>query len=427
MEHNDAHHSLSLVPSEFSLDDEEDLSDSVLNNLSALDFSNSDVAELPDDELSALISPIRPPPTTTASTASRGASHLQKQLSPSKAGGSIRVSLQRLEDPGAPVADGGHHLVEMSSGATNLGRGELLGIDEVRCSRKQLVLHVGEKTVHLTQMGVNPSVLHRVGHEAERMRRGYQYEVHDGDRFSLLISPAIVFRIQVTGQEGEVHNSSSSHSTAIRKSASRGEDSVAMKSGEQSPHATVASTNSVRGRSSDSAPHSPHSSSKALSHSAGPRRVSPDGPDGKHLQHTPVRSTPLSGRVDSGRSTPGTPASQVDTDGSFTSAMLLSSMVNLFVPYSREAAAGEESAGGGKRKGGSESSGVSAQSSPALSRARSSKQISGISGSETSGGERILGGQSNLLLISYLPFCACFILLLLTQLKNVVGANSHVL
>ena len=80
--------------------------------------------------------------------------------------------------------------IELGVGATYLGRGPQLGVTELKCSRRQMLIRVEpppsfsssggggeEKTcvVYLTALGVNPSVLHRSGGEAVIMKKGEPY------------------------------------------------------------------------------------------------------------------------------------------------------------------------------------------------------------------------------------------------------------
>jgi hypothetical protein len=161
------------------------------------------------------------------------------------------VRLKRLFSPGEAVKEGEAITnVDLHFGSTYLGRGPLLQVSEVKCSRKQMLLHIEPSgaqsfpscTVHLTALGVNPSVLHRVGQEAVVMKRGEPQRLQSGDRFSLLVSPPIVFRCDFLDDRVDPGGSSpspKSHFTPPTPSSSSSSSSKLPLSDRRTPDALM--------------------------------------------------------------------------------------------------------------------------------------------------------------------------------------------
>ena len=165
------------------------------------------------------------PPQSNAAAPPLGSVDLYEPRFPDQGNHSMPlVCLKRLFSP-SDKPDGGSTAppvtkVELGVGSTYIGRGPFLGVTEVKCSRRQLILRVEPPTLHrdhsssrretlcpvyLTAIGVNPSVLHRVNQEAVIMNRDEPYLLNDGDRFSLLVNPPVVFRCDFITEEPPPH------------------------------------------------------------------------------------------------------------------------------------------------------------------------------------------------------------------------------
>jgi hypothetical protein len=96
----------------------------------------------------------------------------------------------------AVVSEDGRAVRLMGTGPHMIGRGEQFGVDDARCSRRQVELRVvaaaatdgggGEMAVMLTARGVNSSCLYRGTDAPIVMKRDVAYPVAIGDQFALV-------------------------------------------------------------------------------------------------------------------------------------------------------------------------------------------------------------------------------------------------